>query len=70
VRLTEDGGRSPAWSGGTTQSYHHCMVGGCVLTGAELQGTSEPVWSLYDALKPKLHYAYDRCANAYLRMPT
>ena len=48
----------------------HCMVGGCVLTGAELQGTSEPVWSLYDALKPKLHYAYDRCANAYLRMPT
>jgi hypothetical protein len=23
----EDGGRSPAWSGGTTQSYHHCWVG-------------------------------------------
>jgi hypothetical protein len=22
---------------------------------------------LNDALKPKLHYAYDRCADAYLR---
>jgi hypothetical protein len=28
------------------------------------------VRSLYDALKPKLHYAYDRCADAYLRAPT
>jgi len=25
---------------------------------------------LYDAVKPKLYYAYDRCADAYLRMPT
>jgi len=46
------------------------LVGGCVLTGAELKGTSEPVRSLYDALKPKLCYAYDRYADAYLRIPT
>jgi hypothetical protein len=59
VRLTEDGGRSPPG-----------VVGGCVLTGAELNGASEPVRSLYDALKPKLCYAYDRCADAYLRAPT
>jgi len=60
VRLTEDGGRSPP----------HRVVGGCVLTGAELNGTSEPMMSLNDALKPKLCYAYDRHVGAYLRMPT
>ena len=60
MRLTEDGGRSPP----------HRVVGGCVLTGAERSGISEPVRSLYDAVKSKLHYAYDRCADAYLRMPT
>jgi hypothetical protein len=46
------------------------LVGGCVLTGAERSGANEPVRSLYDALKPKLYYAYDRCADAYLRTPT
>jgi len=46
------------------------LLGGCVLTGAELNGIDEPVRSLYDAAKPKLHYAYDRCADAYLRAPT
>jgi len=35
--------------------------------GAE--GVNEPVRFLNDALKPKL-YAYDRCADAYLRIPT
>jgi len=48
-------------------------VGGCVLTrggGAELNGINEPVRSLNDAVKPKLHYAYDRYAHAYLRTPT
>jgi len=45
-------------------------MGGYVETGAERSGASEPVRSLYDALKPKLHYAYDRCADAYLRMPS
>jgi len=45
------------------------LLGGCVLTGAELKGISELVSSLYDALKPKL-YAYDRYADAYLRTPT
>ena len=59
MKLTEDGGRSPPG-----------VVGGCVLTGAERSGTDEPVRFLYDALKPKLHYAYDRCADAYLRAPT
>ena len=32
----------------------HCMVGGYVETGAELNGTSEPVRSLNDVVKPKL----------------
>jgi hypothetical protein len=59
VRLTEDGGRSPPG-----------VVGGCVLTGAELNGTNEPVRFLNDAAKPKLCYAYDRCASAHLRMPS
>jgi len=59
VKLTEDGGRSPPG-----------VVGGCVLTGAERSGTDEPVRFLNDAVKPKLHYAYDRCADAYLCMPT
>jgi len=45
-------------------------MGGYVETGAELNGANEPVRSLYDAVKPKLHYAYDRCADAYLRMPS
>ena len=45
-------------------------LGGCVLTGAELNGANEPVRSLNDALKPKLHYAYDRHADAYLRTPS
>ena len=59
VRLTEGGGRSPPG-----------VVGGCVLTGAERSDPDEPVRSLHDALKPKLHYAYDRYADAYLRAPT
>jgi len=46
------------------------MVGGYVETGAERKGIDEPVRSLYDAVKPKLHYAYDRYADAYLRAPT
>jgi len=48
----------------------HCTVGGCVETGGKLKGTNEPVRFLYDALKPKLYYAYDRYADAYLPMPT
>jgi len=45
-------------------------MGGYVETGAELKGTSEPVRSLRDALKPKLYYAYDWYADSYLRAPT
>jgi len=61
---TEDGGRFP--NGGTAWFY---LLGGCVLTGAKLKGTNEPVRFLNDALKPKL-YVYERCADAYLRIPT
>jgi len=46
------------------------LLGGCVLTGAELKGTNELVRFLNDAVKPKLYYAYDRHADAYLHMPT
>ena len=46
------------------------LMGGCVLTGAERKTPDEPVRELHDAVKPKLHYAYDRYADAYLRTPT
>ena len=45
------------------------LLGGCVETGGKRKGTNEPVRFLNDALKPKL-YAYERCADAYLRIPT
>jgi hypothetical protein len=45
-------------------------VGGYLLTGAEQKAPDEPVRRLYDAVKPKLYYAYDRYADAYLPMPT
>jgi len=48
----------------------HCMVGACVETRGKLKGTSELVRGLHDAVKPKLCYAYDRYADAYLRIPT
>jgi hypothetical protein len=48
----------------------HCMVGGYVETGAERSGIDEPVRSLYDAVKPKLHYAYDRYNDMYLCTPS
>ena len=44
------------------------LVGGYLLTGAERRGPDELVRGLYDAVKPKL-YAYDRYADAYLRVP-
>jgi hypothetical protein len=46
------------------------LLGGCVLTGAERKTPDELVRELHDAVKPKLHYAYDRYADAYLRAPT
>jgi len=45
------------------------LLGGCVETGGKRKGTNEPVRFLNDALKPKL-YVYERCADAYLRIPT
>jgi len=46
------------------------LLGGCVLTGGKRSDPNEPVRGLHDALKPKLYYAYDRYADAYLRIPT
>jgi putative transposase len=46
------------------------LLGGCVLTGGKRSGIDELVRGLYDAVKPKLYYAYDRYADAYLPMPT
>jgi hypothetical protein len=45
-------------------------VGGYFLTGAELKAPDELVRALYDVVKPKLYYAYDRYADAYLLVPT
>jgi len=46
------------------------LVGGYFLTGAERNGVDELARSLYDAVRPKLYYAYNRYADAYLRVPT
>gem|GEM_PF-621879 len=59
VRLTEDGRALPTGSGGWVRPDR-----------GQAEWADEPVRSLYDALKPKLHYAYDRCADAYLRTPS
>ena len=45
------------------------LLGGCVLTGGKRSDPDELVRGLYDAVKPKL-YVYERCADAYLRIPT
>jgi putative transposase len=46
------------------------LVSGYFLTGAELKASDELVRRLYDVVKPKLYYAYDRYADAYLPTPT
>ena len=63
---TEDGGRFPRGLVGPRGST---FLGGCVLTGGKRSDPDELVRFLNDALKPKL-YAYDRYADAYLRIPT
>ena len=45
------------------------LVGGCVLAGGKRSDPDELVRGLHDAVRPKL-YAYERCADAYLRTPT
>ena len=45
-------------------------MGGCVETGAKRKALDELVRELHDAVKPKLYYAYDRYADAYLHIPT
>jgi hypothetical protein len=44
-------------------------VGGYSLTGAELRASDELVRGLYEAVKPKLYYAYDRYADVYIPVP-
>jgi len=51
----------------TKKAYE--WVGASWHEGAELNGINEPVRELHEAVKPKLHYAYDRYADAYLRVP-
>ena len=46
------------------------LMGGYFLTGAELKASDELVRELYEAVKPKLYYTYDRYADAYLPVPT
>jgi putative transposase len=46
------------------------LVGGYFLTGAEQRASNELVRKLNEAAKPKLYYAYGRCADAYLPVPT
>ena len=45
------------------------LMGGYFLTGAERKAFDELVRKLYEAVKPKLYYAYDRYADAYLPAP-
>jgi hypothetical protein len=74
--LAEGGVRAHIWGGGGRVRLTEDGLEGAPhriewwVGGAKRRGTNEPVRSLYDALKPKLHYAYDRCADAYLRTPS
>jgi|GEM_PF-1300374 hypothetical protein len=45
-------------------------MGKYFLTGAERKVPDELVSELYDVVKPKLYYTYDRYAGAYPHMPT
>ncbi|PSN83177.1 hypothetical protein B9Q03_13610 [Candidatus Marsarchaeota G2 archaeon OSP_D] len=67
VELRMEGASQKAWWDAVVLPS---LVGGCVLTGAELNGTNELVRGLHDALKPKLCYAYDRYNDMYLCTPT
>jgi len=52
------------------RNYYHPSNSHCVLTGGKRSDPDELVRGLHDAVRPKLHYAYDRYADAYLRIPT
>jgi len=67
VELRMEGASQKAWWDAVVLPS---LVGGCVLTGAERSDPDELVRGLHDAVKPKLCYAYDRYADAYLRIPT
>ena len=67
VELRMEGASQKAW---WDRVVLPSLVGGCVLTGAERKTPDELVRGLHEAVKPKLHYAYDRYADAYLCIPT
>jgi len=67
VQLKMDGASQREW---WERVVLPSLVGGCVLTGGKRSDPDELVRGLYDAVKPKLYYAYDRHADAYLRIPT
>jgi len=71
---THRGGRGLKMEGASQRDWWDrrvlpSLLGGCVLTGAERKTPDELVRELREAVKPKL-YAYDRYADAYLRVPT
>jgi len=70
VELKMGGASRREWWDSTVLPSLLPQPGGCVPTGAEPKGNNEPVSSLYEAVKPKLYYAYDRYDDAYLRRHT
>jgi len=67
VQLRMEGASRVAW---WERVVLPSLLGGCVLTGGKRSDPDELVRGLHDAVKPKLYYAYDRYADAYLRTPT
>ena len=55
-----------AHTGGTEDGRRSPLHGGYVETGGKRSDPNELVRGLHDAVRPKL-YAYERCADAYLR---
>jgi len=45
------------------------LVGGYFLTGVEQKAPDELVRELYEVVKPKLYFAYDRYTDTYLSVP-
>jgi hypothetical protein len=45
------------------------LVGGYFLTGVEQKTPDELARELYEVVKPKLYFGYDRYSDSYLSMP-
>jgi hypothetical protein len=67
VQLKMEGASQRAW---WDRVVLPSLLGGCVETGGKRSDPDELVRGLHDAVRPKLCYAYDRYADAYLPMPT